>query len=158
MGMRRVSCGSLIILAGLLVHASPLYGDGVSSELRVSATVIARSIAEMEAAPETLEITPEDVRRGWVDARQPSRLRIRSNDRNGYRLAFRVVDAPVSAIRVEGLGDPDMLGIRDGEGSLTRPHPGQFDTTVDLTLRFMLDDHAVPGIYPWPLSIQASPI
>jgi hypothetical protein len=156
--MRTIFSGSLIILTGLLVQATPLYGDDVSAELRVSATVIARSIAELQAAPESLEITAEDVRRGWVDARQPSRLRIRSNDRNGYRLAFRVVGAPVSAIRVDGLGDTDMLGIRDGEGSLTRPHPGQFDTTVDLTLRFMLDDQAVPGVYPWPLSIQASPI
>jgi hypothetical protein len=156
--MRRVIGASMIVLAGFLVGVPAAGAAEVSAELRVSATVIARAIAEVQTAPETLEITEEDVRRGWVETQQSSRVRIRSNDRNGYRLAFRVSGAPVRAIQIRGLGDESTLGLREGEGSLTRPHPGRFDTTADLTFRFVLEDDAAPGVYAWPVMIQASPI
>lgn len=157
-GMRKILGFSLIILPSLLGVLPAADAAEASAELRVSATVIARAIADVQTAPETLEITEEDVRRGWVEAEQTSRVRIRSNDRNGYRMVFRVLGAPVRAIQVKGLGDDSTLGLRDGEGSLTRPHSGRFATTADLTFRFLLDEDAAPGIYAWPLTIQASPI
>lgn len=156
--MRRIIRSSLIILPSLLVMLPAADAAEASAELRISATVIARAVADVQTAPETLEITAEDVRRGWVKAKQTSRVRIRCNDRNGYRMVFRVLGAPVHSIEVKGLGDDSTLGLRDGEGSLTRPHPGRFDTTSDLTFRFLLNEDATPGSYAWPLTIQASPI
>lgn len=156
--MRWKSSCSLIVLAGLLIAVPTVQAGEVSAELRVSATVVARTIAEVQTAPVSLEITPDDVRRGWAEAQHPSRVRIRTNDRNGYRLAFHVSGVPVRAIEVGGLGHDSAVGIHHGEGWVTRPYPGQVDTTVELTIRFVLDADAVPGVYTWPVSIQASPI
>lgn len=147
-----------MVFAGLLLVAPLADAGEVSAELRISTNVIARAVAEVQSAPMTLEITEADIVRGWVEATEASRVRIRTNDPSGYRLAFQVAGLPVRELRVEGLGDGTTLGVSGGEASLTRPHPGRFDTSVELNYRFVLAEDARPGVYSWPVSLYETPM
>jgi hypothetical protein len=145
--------GTLALLA-LGVSGTVLAGS-TSATMSVSVQVQARTLLNVESQPPSLVLTEADLARGYVEVPAVSRIRVRSNDPNGYLLAFDVTAGPFTAIEVTGLGP--AARISSNGGWLVRPFAGTQPVTSELTYRFLLASNVQPGTYPWPVSLSAAP-
>jgi hypothetical protein len=69
--------------------------------MRVSVQVVARTLLFVDEQPKSLVVTKDDVQRGYVEVPSAVKFRIRSNSRNGYRVAFDPVNyrSPAPTLR-----------------------------------------------------------
>ncbi|MGA2707104.1 MAG: hypothetical protein ACLQJ0_20205 [Steroidobacteraceae bacterium] len=122
----------------------------------VGITVNAVANIERQSAPTELQLSTQDLRRGYIDVLQPTMLVIRSNSANGYALDVTTVAPIVAAMLIHGF-DADLRLGQDGGTIIQRwqqPHP------VSLSLRFRLSlaPGLVAGRYPWPMRIAVRPL
>jgi len=129
--------------------------SSTSALMSVSVQVQARTLLNVESQPPSLVLTEADLARGYVEVPAVSRIRVRSNDPNGYLLAFDVTAGPFTAIEVTGLGPAARISANGGW--LARPFTGTQPVTSELTYRFLLASNVQPGTYAWPVSVSARP-
>ena len=125
--------------------------------LLVSAQVRAVARLESQTAPAVLEITPEDVRRGWLEVADPVNLRISSNSRQGYVLNVLPMQALFTSVAVAGLDGEVTLGPDGGE-LVQRWQQARPVVDVALRFRFQIARGVAPGVYPWPLGFRVRPL
>lgn len=103
------------------------------------------------AQPAHLDVTPDDIARGYVESQ--STVQIFSNSRQGFAVRVDVLDALISGGEVLGLGDALHL-VRDG-ASGRASHDGKADkrVTYEVRYRLQLAPGGTPGRYRWPLRI-----
>lgn len=126
------------------------------SSFSVGITVNAVAQIEQQTQPAELQLSADDLRRGYVDVAQPTSLVIRSNSAHGYALDVTTVAPIVVAMVIHGF-DADLRLGQDGGTIIQRwqqPHP------VNLSLRFRLS--LAPGLaagrYPWPMRFAVRPL
>jgi hypothetical protein len=146
--------GTTLALLALGVSGTVL-ASTTSALMSVRVQVLARTLLNVESQPPSLVLTEADLARGYVEVPAVSRIRVRSNDPNGYLLAFDVTAGPFTAIEVTGLGPADRISANGGW--LVRPFAGTQPVTSELTYRFLLASNVQPGTYPWPVSLSAMP-
>ena len=129
--------------------------SSTSALMSVRVQVLARTLLNIESQPPSLVLTAADLARGYVEVPAVSRIRVRSNDPNGYLLAFDVTAGPFTAIEVTGLGPAARISANGGW--LVRPFAGTQPVTSELTYRFLLASNVQPGTYAWPVSLSAMP-
>lgn len=129
--------------------------SSTSALMSVRVQVLARTLLNIESQPPSLVLTAADLARGYVEVPAVSRIRVRSNDPNGYLLAFDVTAGPFTAIEVTGLGPAARISANGGW--LARPFAGTQPVTSELTYRFLLASNVQPGTYAWPVSLSAMP-
>ncbi len=100
--------------------------------------------------PDQLDISADDVARGYVEMSHASHLEMRSNAR--CRLRFRPAGDWFDFVHVEGL--PRALTFGPEGGAFVRPLELQRRSTYELSYRFELNDQAVPGRYAWPVAVS----
>ena len=144
----------VLALAAFLVPAIPARAGMVSASLSVSVVVPARALLSVESQPPGLEITEEDVARGWVEP-PPSSVRVRTNSPNGWLLEFEPLHDPYRSLLVTGLGSTAQVG--GAGGWLAQPYTGKTVVTAELRYRIVLSKDARPGVYPWPVALSATP-
>jgi hypothetical protein len=91
----------LPLLIAATAIAAPLCAGSSNGQINVSAQVIARTILTIDSQPSTVQITADDIARGYVDVPQAVAFRVRSNSRQGFILNFQPVSFPFSAADVE---------------------------------------------------------
>ena len=135
--------------------ASSAHADTRGAMLAVSAFVVPSTKVEVVSALATLDVTPDDVKRGYVEVRDASRLRITSTSREGFRVdvhprvpMFRSVEVTLDGMRAS-------IG-RDG-GAVSAPGRRGRNQLARVDYRFELAEGVVPGRYPWPVALQARP-
>lgn len=126
-----------------------------SALMSVRVQVQARTLLNVESQPPSLDLTEADLARGYVEVPAAARIRVRSNDPNGYLLDFEVAAGPFTAIEVTGLGPAAQISATGGW--LAQPFAGTQPVTSELTYRFLLAGNVRPGTYPWPVSLSAAP-
>lgn len=146
--------GALLTLAAV-VSAETVLAGSTSGAMSVSVTVQARALLNVESQPSSLVVTGADLARGWIEAPAASRIRVRSNDPNGYLLNFDVAGEPFTGIEVRGLGPAAQ--ISPNGGWVTQPFAGTQPVTTELTYRFVLASNVQPGTYAWPVSLSVTP-
>jgi hypothetical protein len=146
--------GTTLALLALGVSGTVL-ASTTSALMSVRVQVLARTLLNVESQPPSLVLTEADLARGYVEVPAVSRIRVRSNDPNGYLLAFDVTAGPFTAIEVTGLGPAARISANGGW--LVRPFAGTQPVTSELTYRFLLASNVQPGTYPWPVSLSAMP-
>ena len=124
-----------------------------SSTMKVSATVLPYLRLQVLKQTSTLDVTPEDVARGYIDAPAATDLMARTNDRNGFSLSFDTRSNVFRKAQVTGL----VNGLEIGpEGGLVhQPFTGN-QMLMRLSYRFFLAPEVGPGSYPWPLQISST--
>lgn len=124
----------------------------------VSATVLKRASVKVLAQPTFIEITADDISRGYVDIPPVTRLDVQSNSLDGYTLDFTHEGEFARQIVVIGLGTEVQLGV--GGGRVTQPAAGIGVTRKILALgfRFVLANGARQGAYPWPVRVSVAPL
>jgi len=139
----------------LALAASSAHADMRGGMLAVSAFVVPSTKVEVVSALSTLDVTADDVKRGYVEVRDAARLRITSTSREGFRVdvhprvpMFRSVEVTLDGMRAS-------IG-RDG-GALSAPGRRGRNQLARVDYRFELAEGVVPGRYPWPVALQARP-
>ena len=101
--------------------------------------------------PETIEVTRQDVERGYVDISSGSLLKVTANI--GWQVSFATHGEVALSARVRGLSREVLVGP---EGStVTGLRPMRQATLFDLSYRFDLAPGVSPGTYPWPVTVSA---
>ena len=129
-----------------------------TAQVLMTARVLPRASLTVLHQSTVLQVTPEDVSRGYVDAPFASRIEVRENSPAGYLLVFGgtgVHGSVFSRVTVRGLLREVEIGP---EGGFV-PHPHSAAPVVaDLSYRFSLAKDIRPGTYPWPLSVSVRPL
>ncbi|OPY73228.1 MAG: hypothetical protein A4E63_01009 [Syntrophorhabdus sp. PtaU1.Bin050] len=153
---------SMILSAGLtevLSLGSVLQGESSPSSdnersLKAEAEVPTRSHLAVLHQVSSVVLTDDDIRTGYVDLSNATRLAVSSNDRSGYLLVFEGLKWPFLEVDVFGLRED--VQVDSSSISVHQPYCG--DTpNLELSYRFRLSDDAQAGKYAWPLSISLQP-
>lgn len=123
-----------------------------TAPLRVTATVLPYVAVRMVSHPGHVEVTKEDVARGFLEA-VPLGVRIQSNTRDAYALVFERHGEHFSAASIEGAGSRLQVVSR----STITWRPDSVQNALDFRVRLQLAPDLAPGRYPWPLQFSLVP-
>jgi hypothetical protein len=140
----------------LALVASSALADSRGAMLGVSAFVVPSTKIDVVSAASTLDVTADDIMRGYVEVRGATRLAITSTSRNGYRVDVHPRLAIFRSVELWIDGRRAMLG-RDG-GSLAAPGHAGRKMPAHIDYRFELDRDVRPGRYPWPVALDVRPL
>lgn len=148
-----VALAAAFALCGSPKPARAASGGFGSSTMKVSATVLPYLRLQVLKQAPTLNVTPEDVVRGYIDVPAATDLMAKTNDRNGFSLSFDARSNVFKKAQVTGL----VSGLEIGpEGGLAhQPFTGN-QMLMRLSYRFFLAPEVAPGTYPWPLQISST--
>jgi len=147
---KRVSTALLLIAAFIAV--SPLAAASKSASLTVSVEVVARTIMTVDSQPASVDVTANDVARGYVDLPNSVVFHVRSNASNGYVIQFQPVSGSFSRADVT-LGSAQAAVGTDGAW-LSQPYQ-RGTSTGSFSVRLMLAPGTQPGSYAWPVRFDA---
>lgn len=120
-----------------------------TAHLRVTATVLPYVAVRMVSHPVHVEVTKEDVARGFLEA-VPLGIQVKSNSRDAYELMFERHGEHFSAASIEGLGSRLQVVSR----SAITWRPASLHSALDFRVRLQLAPNLAPGRYPWPLQFS----
>lgn len=144
---------------GVLALAAIGCTVGSAAENRTTFTVGARVLAQVSLSvasePAGVAVSADDVRQGYVEIREPTRVTVSSNSPSGYTLLVLPQSRWFSAVTVRGAGGDVTMGAEGGT-IVERGHGARM--ALELTYRFSLDSQLPPGRYPWPLHLAVRPL
>ena len=146
----------MALAAAFALCASPETAHAASvgsSTMRVTANVLPYLRMQVLRQVSTLDVTPEDVARGYIDVPAATDLMARTNDRNGFALSFDARSSVFRKAQVIGLASGLELGPEGGIAH--QPFAGK-QMLMRLSYRFFLAPEVAPGSYPWPLQISST--
>ena len=154
--MQRVLMGvalSALLMLSLAPGEARATTFSKSAQMRVSATVgpyVKLDVLEQQRA---LSITQDDIKRGYVDVTAGTRLRTRTNNRNGFMINFGSQSQVFERVGITGLGGAVEIGANGG--AIRAAYSGP-ESSAQVSYRFFLTPGTQSGTYPWPLQISAS--
>lgn len=149
--MRKRTVAFVMLIVVLSV--GPAFAGSVSAPLNVSVQVIARTILKVDSQPSSIEITDDDVARGYVDLPGAIAFHVRSNASAGYSLQFQPLAYPFAKADVSWGNSQATVGA-DGSW-LTRSYtPGMVNGTMNV--RLTLAPGTQSGSYSWPVAFVAN--
>ena len=126
----------------------------MSTQIQVTATVLARASIHVLRQPTEIIITDADIKRGFLDVNAGSLVEIRNNSRAGVNMTFEAQGLPFKEALVSGFGREVALGPNGG--IITHQMTGV--NIMALSYRFVFDKYSHAGTYEWPLSLSVSPV
>ena len=144
-----IGLGAAAPLAFMAVAAN---ASQASTGIGVSVSVVARAVLQSRYQASQLNVSLSDVAQGYVDAPGGSRFSVRTNASAGYLMAFYPVGDLFESVQVSGLRTLVYLA-REGGIAVHRGRPVA-GLVHDLSFRFFLNTHTLPGSYPWPLQLS----
>lgn len=104
----------------------------------------------------TLDITADDIQRGYVEVSEPMQMRVASNSAQGYALNLLPVNDVFSNVIVRGLNGDVVIG-EDG-GTIVQRWQHAQTVSLALNFRFAIKPGTQPGEYSWPLQVSVRPL
>ena len=126
------------------------------TQMGVNATVLPVARVQVTSAPADLQISAEDLRRGYVDVLQPTSLVINSNSPDGFALDLMTLSPLVAALVVNGLESDQVLGAEGGKLIQRWQRPQAM--RVMLRFRLLLTPGLGAGRYAWPVKLGVRPL
>lgn len=147
---------ALPLAAVVLCHAALVAADTHGGSFPVMARVLPVARLVAVASPAGFTVTPDDVRRGYVNVVEPVRLQVASNSRAGFQLDVHNLAQDIPSLHLEGLGAPVDL---PGEGgTVVQRWSAPSQAAVTLRFTFRLNEAIAPGSYPWPVQLGVRPL
>ena len=141
-----------ILILTSIVTALPVLAASKSASLTVSVEVVARTIMTVDSQPATVEVTADDVARGYVDLPQSVLFHVRSNAANGYTVQFQPLSGPFNRADINW---GNSLATVSSDGAwISQPYQ-QGTTSGTLSVRLALTPGTQPGSYAWPVRFDA---
>lgn len=131
-------------------HADP----SAQARLTVSATVRPWHRVELAGGPSAVQITAADIQRGYVDLAEPTRLLVRSNARNAYRLEVLNQSNLVRAMELMVRNETYALGAGGGGIALQGATASRGRDDFEVRYRLYLADGVSPGTYAWQPAVS----
>ena len=128
----------------------------INGPLSVGATVPLVAAMQMHFQPASIDITTEDIARGYVDVSAATRFSVATTSREGYMVDFVPTTSMFAAYRITSRVLEGQLPA-DGGTLVARGRPRR-DANAELSYRFVLGPQARPGRYPFPLHIVVRPL
>jgi hypothetical protein len=147
-------CWILCVCLYLFPGGNPLtsYASGnKAATLQVTVAVPLRQSMDILSHVSTLVVTDSDIRRGYMDIAEATRIVIHNNDKSGCLLLIQGLQQPFKKVLITGLDRETE--INSAEAFIHHAYMKNEMPRV-LRCRFYLADDAVPGEYPWPLSFS----
>jgi len=132
-----------------LTPVSPSQAAQVSTSIPVTASVIAKVKMHVSYQTTQLNITANDVARGYIEVPSALRFFVDSNSHVGFIMDFHPVGNIVESIKVDGLGNEVHLGAEGG--AVVRRGALPKNVEHNLSFRFVLRPDVSPGNYPLPI-------
>lgn len=142
-----------LVIAGSFVAAN---ARDARTSIAVSATVLPVARLELQSAPTQLQISAQDLNRGFVDAPEATSFVVRSNCPTGFALDVVTLMPLASAVVVQGLESEQSVGA-DG-GTLVQRWAMPRVVSLSLKFRLILAPGLTAGHYPWPLRLSVRPL
>jgi hypothetical protein len=142
----------LLLALAILFVAPMLRAESVEGTMSVSATVVASARLTVESQPLAVDVTAEDIERGYVELDAPIVLRVQTNSRRGYLLQVANSDEAFSHIEIS-FGDTEMRVAH--EGWVDRPYV-KGGESIAMRARLRLSPLAQPGRRALPIEVSAS--
>lgn len=147
---------ALIFCFAAVLPWSRAYAGPASLKMKVSARVPQRTDLKVLHRMQRISVTGDDIRRGYVDIRNASRIEVKSNDPAGYMLAFQgIVSWPFREAVIQGLANEVRV---DSVVALIHQPYTRGVVTIVLSYRLLFFKDARPGTYAWPVSITSQPV
>ncbi len=125
-----------------------------TASLNVRAVVRHRASVAVVDCADSLVLTEEDIRQGWVRSPGPMTVVVRANHSDGIGLELLPVLEEIACAEVSGPGVTWMGG--PGVGRVQLPTaPGE--QRIPLHFRFALGSDVRPGPHRWPVQISVTP-
>lgn len=151
----RVRTAMLVATCAVLGALQQAQAGSARAEIGVSVTVVARTLINSESSPPQLRISAADVARGYVEVLGATQLFVTSTNRRGYILSVWPQVQLFSTVVVSNEETRTELGADGGE--IFERRWGQM-LNLPLDFRFTLAPGVKPGVYPWPVRLQVSPL
>jgi hypothetical protein len=142
----------LRILLGF-VCALATGGAAAEDPLAVWAIGLPHGYIVMEHQAKVIDVTSEDVARGFVQIAGGSRLLVATRSQGDYALHFATRGALFRSVQIEGIGRTVELDAQGGTVVQRDVPAGK--AVVAVNYRFQLAPATVPGTYAWPLEVVA---
>jgi hypothetical protein len=107
----------------------------------------------MEHQAQVIDVTSEDVARGFVRIAGGSRLIVATRSQGEYAVHFAPRGVLFRSVQIEGIGRTVELGAQGGTVVQRDVPAGR--AVVAVNYRFQLAPATVPGTYAWPLEVVA---
>lgn len=153
-------------LVVLLATAFAVPTAGAESRLSSEASAAARldfriaipTILKVHALaqPASLELTEQDIGRGFVDVAEGSRVRLTSNGRRGFSLA--VAFDPSWVARVVVRTPLREFAVEASGGAAEVPTASYGEQELPVTYRIYLKPGARSGVHRWPVGLSFASI
>lgn len=142
----------LLVLCGAGA-AQPATAGPDSAQLTVRARVLHFFRLNVLSQPRAIEVSAQDVGRGYVDLPAPMELALESNSPNGYTLVFEREGEDFAGAQVRGLGQQVQVASQGMIGW----KPTTRRETMQFQVRLQLAPGLAPGSYRWPLQVSINP-
>lgn len=142
-----------LLIAGGIAAAN---AHEARTSIAVTAAVNAVARLEIASAPEGVDISPADSRRGFIDVLEPTNLVVRSNSPAGFTVDVLPVTPMISSMVIQGLGSDQVIGAEGG--TLVQRWQRGGTATLSLKFRLILLPGLPPGHYPWPMRVAVHPL
>jgi len=139
-----------------LCDAGAAHGAETRSLITVAITVPEVARLEVISQAASLQVSAQDLERGYVDVLEPTNLTVFSNARAGFALDVLPLSPLVQSIAVLGMGRAVELGAEGG--SIVQRWGQPQLTRLSLTFRLGLSKGIAPGTFPWPLHLSVEPL
>jgi len=143
---------TLTTLLSVIAIAPPVFAGTSSATLAVSVQVVARTILTVDSQPSGVQVTADDVARGYVELPQSVLFHVRSNATNGYTVQFEPVSYPFNRADVSWGTTTASVG---SDGAWLTQGYQQGTQTGTLSVRLSLAPGTQPGSYAWPVRFDA---
>lgn len=149
----RTTIQSLLLLLITLIVATPAFAGSSSTDMRVSATVIARTLLTVESQPQEVVVSAADVIKGFVELPGAMAIQIRSNDPSGYVLQFEPVSGPF--VKASVSWGTDTVSVAKTQAWIAQAYHRVANRLV-ASVRIDLAPGTTPGRYAWPIAVVAT--
>jgi hypothetical protein len=103
----------------------------------------------------SITLSRADVKAGYIILQNVTRIAIKSNNKKGCMVIFEGLKWPFKEAHAFGFASD--VHITPERASVYQPHKKNTQH-VELSYRFILNDNAKTGKYPWPFSIALQPL
>jgi hypothetical protein len=145
---------ALIAVAILAYFNSLSFAGSSNATIMVSATVIGRISQSIIHQEPKINVTAEDIKKGFIEIASGTILQIKTNARNGYALFFEGSNELFKEVMVMVNGR--TVALSSNGGFVHQPYSGSNIEVKDLSYKLQLKEDIQPGIYPFPFRVKAS--
>lgn len=155
--MKRLAFYYSMVGFSLLMLIGTAEGKSITAHLQISAEVEPEVEGQISEEDTDLEISEDDLRKGYKQAPIGTYLSVQTNNPNGYILSVQSQDSIVF-ISLSITVDGNTFELSPNKSvEIHLPYHGLAREIKKLNYRFYFSPNATAGVYPWPIAIRVYP-